>query len=170
MPNVIEITDYDAPELDIYARLTEAQLRNRLEPEKGVFIAESPKVILRALDAGYEPLSLLTLPEPAAEFRNWWQFRPNLAGSNDNFKSWPSLNMTIAAMMFSLPLLADVTKNRSKKRNIGCFVFACLYVAAYGYNRIHMTNHFLSDVCFGVLITLVIFMAVSKAFLRAAEN
>ena len=113
---------------------------------------------------------LLTLPEPAAEFRNWWQFRPNLAGSNDNFKSWPSLNMTIAAMMFSLPLLADVTKKRSKKRNIGCFVFACLYVAAYGYNRIHMTNHFLSDVCFGVLITLVIFMAVSKAFIRAAEN
>ena len=48
-----------APELDVYARLTQAQLRNRLEPEKGVFIAESPKVIARALDAGYQPLSLL---------------------------------------------------------------------------------------------------------------
>ena len=48
-----------APELDVYARLTEAQLRNRLEPDKGVFIAESPKVIATALDAGYEPLSLL---------------------------------------------------------------------------------------------------------------
>ena len=59
MPNIIEITDFSAPELDVYARLTQAQLRNRLEPEKGVFIAESPKVIARALDAGYRPLSLL---------------------------------------------------------------------------------------------------------------
>ena len=59
MPNIIEITDFAAPELDAYARLTEAQLRNRLEPEKGIFIAESPKVIERALNAGYEPVSML---------------------------------------------------------------------------------------------------------------
>lgn len=59
MPNIVEITDLSAPELDVYARLTQAQLRNRLEPEKGIFIAESPKVIARALDAGYTPLSLL---------------------------------------------------------------------------------------------------------------
>ena len=59
MLNVIEITDPAAPELDIFARLTEAQLRNRLEPEKGIFIAESLKVIARALDAGYEPAALL---------------------------------------------------------------------------------------------------------------
>lgn len=59
MPPIIEITDYAAPELDLFARLTEAQLRCRLEPEKGVFIAESPKVILRALDAGYEPVAFL---------------------------------------------------------------------------------------------------------------
>ena len=58
MPHIIEVTDLTAPELDVYARLTEAQLRNRLEPDKGVFIAESPKVIATALDAGYEPLSL----------------------------------------------------------------------------------------------------------------
>lgn len=57
MPNVIEITDFAAPELDVYARLTQAQLRSRLEPEKGIFIAESPKVIARALDAGYQPIS-----------------------------------------------------------------------------------------------------------------
>lgn len=55
MPVIHEITDLTAPELDIYARLTQAQLRNRLEPEKGIFIAESPKVIARALDAGYQP-------------------------------------------------------------------------------------------------------------------
>ena len=59
MPNIIEITDFYAPELDPYARLTQNQLRNRLEPEKGIFIAESPKVIDRALDAGYKPVSLL---------------------------------------------------------------------------------------------------------------
>lgn len=57
MRPVIEITDPQAPELDLYARLTEGQLRRA--PERGVFIAESPKVIGRALDAGYEPVSLL---------------------------------------------------------------------------------------------------------------
>ena len=59
MPNIIEIKEFAAPELDVFARLTEAQLRNRLESEKGIFIAESPKVIERALDAGYKPVSLL---------------------------------------------------------------------------------------------------------------
>ena len=59
MPNIIEITDFSAPELDIYARLTEGQLLNRHEPERGIFIAESPKVIERALDAGCVPISLL---------------------------------------------------------------------------------------------------------------
>ena len=59
MPNVIEITDFSAPELDVYARLTEAQLLNRFEPAKGMFIAESPKVIHRALDGGCEPVSML---------------------------------------------------------------------------------------------------------------
>ena len=57
--NLIEITDFHAPELDVYARLTEAQLLNRFEPAKGMFIAESPKVIMRALDAGCQPVSIL---------------------------------------------------------------------------------------------------------------
>lgn len=59
MNKIIEITDFLAPELDVYARLTETQLLNREFPEKGLFIAESPKVIARALDAGYEPVSCL---------------------------------------------------------------------------------------------------------------
>lgn len=59
MNKIIEITDFLAPELDVYARLTEAQLLNKEFPEKGMFIAESPKVIERALDAGYEPVSCL---------------------------------------------------------------------------------------------------------------
>lgn len=57
--NIIEISSLEVPGLDVYGTLTEAQLRNRLEPEKGVFIAESPKVINVALDAGMEPVSLL---------------------------------------------------------------------------------------------------------------
>ena len=57
--NLIEITDFHAPELDVYARLTEAQLLNCFEPAKGMFIAESPKVIMRALDAGCVPVSIL---------------------------------------------------------------------------------------------------------------
>lgn len=59
MPEIIEITDFLAPELDIYARFTEVQLLNRHEPEKGIFIAESPKVIERALNAGCVPISFL---------------------------------------------------------------------------------------------------------------
>lgn len=57
--NIIEITDFSDPRLDVYARLTEAQLLNRFEPAKGMFIAESPKVIERALNAGCRPVSLL---------------------------------------------------------------------------------------------------------------
>ena len=59
MPNIIELDDLSRPELDIYARLTEAQLKSRLHPERAAFIAESPVVIGYALDAGYQPLSLL---------------------------------------------------------------------------------------------------------------
>lgn len=59
MSHIVEIDSLSLPELDVYARLTQAQLRNRLEPEKGIFIAESPKVIERALEAGCQPLSFL---------------------------------------------------------------------------------------------------------------
>ena len=59
MPNIIEIHDLAASELDVFARLTEAQLRNRRRPDEGLFIAESAKVIACALDAGCEPVSLL---------------------------------------------------------------------------------------------------------------
>ena len=53
------ITDFDAPELDVYARLTENQLLNRADPQNALFVAESPLVIGRALDAGCEPVSFL---------------------------------------------------------------------------------------------------------------
>ena len=59
MANILEITDINQPELDVYARLTEAQLRSKRQPEKGIFIAESAKVVEHALEAGYRPVSLL---------------------------------------------------------------------------------------------------------------
>ena len=59
MSNILEITDFNDPQLDVYARLTENQLLNRHEPDKGIFIAESPKVIERALNAGCVPVSIL---------------------------------------------------------------------------------------------------------------
>ncbi len=63
MSNIIEITDFNALELDIYARLSEVQLLRLYEPKPGIFIAESPKVIERALNAGYEPISCLVEPK-----------------------------------------------------------------------------------------------------------
>lgn len=65
--NIIEITDFNASELDVYARLTEAQLLNKDHPEDGLFIAESPKVIGRALDGGYQPVSVLVEKKQAQE-------------------------------------------------------------------------------------------------------
>ena len=59
MPNIIEITDFNDPALDVYARLTENQLLNREDPDNALFIAESPKVVERALNAGYQPVSVL---------------------------------------------------------------------------------------------------------------
>ena len=113
---------------------------------------------------------LITLDDPRSGFRNWWQMIPNLAGGDDNFRSWPSGNMTIASMMFSLPMLTDVLKKRSGRKNMIAFVLACVFVFIYGYNRIHMTNHFLSDVCFGVLITYLIYALISTAFLRCQKD
>ena len=64
MSNIIEITDFNAPELDVYARISEIQLLNRAEPEKGIFIAESPKVIERALAAGCRPAAFFIFKAP----------------------------------------------------------------------------------------------------------
>lgn len=113
---------------------------------------------------------LLTLDNPQSGYRSWWQMIPYMAGNNDSFKSWPSGNMTIAAMMFALPMVTDLLKSRSEKKNMAAFVFAFCFVILYGYNRIHMTNHFLSDVCFGTLITYLIFAAVSRAFLNSSRR
>lgn len=107
---------------------------------------------------------LITLPNPIESFKNWWEMNPYKAGSNDNFKSWPSGNMTIAAMMMSLPCLLNVLKNKKPIITIIGYVAGLLFVIIYGYNRMHMGNHFLSDVCFGTLITYLIYSAIDFAF------
>ena len=110
---------------------------------------------------------LITLDNPEENFRTWWHMIPNLAGSNDSFKSWPSGNMTIATMMYSLPLLATCFKKKNNLIKYSLFSFASIWVILYGYNRIHMGAHFLTDVCFGTLITYLIYVlcdyiAISK--------
>ena len=65
--SIIEITDLEIPELEVYIDKKEVQLLHYYEPEPGIFIAESPNVILRALEAGYEPLSLLMEKKPLGE-------------------------------------------------------------------------------------------------------
>ena len=67
-------------------------------------------------------------------------------------------------------MLADLSKKRSGAKNMICFVIAAVFVVIYGYNRIHMTNHFLTDVCFGTLITYLIYSAVSTAFMKKTRR
>ena len=156
------------------------KLVDRANPEKLIavgaailvagIVADNVNLWLKQIGSRPRYKYLITLDDPKSEFRQWWQMVPNLAGSDDNFKSWPSGNMTIAAMMFSLPMLTDLWKKHSAGKNMAAFIIACVFVLLYGYNRIHMTNHFLTDVCFGTLITYLIYAGISSAFLRTAEE
>lgn len=113
---IIEVTSLAQPGLEVFATLTEAQLRNRLEPEKGLFIAESPKVIRVALDAGYEPLSLLFerrhLTGDAADIIARCGDIPVYTGSRDVLASLTGYTLTrgvLCAMRRPQPLsLSDV--------------------------------------------------------------
>lgn len=95
-----KITSLDDERLDVYARLTEVQLRNKLEPEKGIFIAESDKVIDRAFDAGYEPLSLLIPDHKLNAMRGlidraqaaWWRFHSESNNTSSDVEVAPSSN------------------------------------------------------------------------------
>lgn len=119
MPNVIEITDFAAPELDVYARLTQAQLRSRLEPEKGIFIAESPKVIARALDAGYTPLSLLMerkqITGPAADLLTRCGDAPVYTADRETLASLTGFELTRGVLCAMhrplLPTVEEVCRN-----------------------------------------------------------
>ncbi len=122
MSTIIEITDFQAPELDVYARLTEVQLLNREFPEKGMFIAESPKVIARALDAGYEPVSCLMEKK-----HTWGEGKPILSQIGDipvfcaEFDVLTQLTgfkltrgMLCAMKRKKLPAVAEICKNKNR--------------------------------------------------------
>ena len=126
MPNIVEITDLSAPELDVYARLTQAQLRNRLEPEKGIFIAESPKVIARALDAGYTPLSLLMerkqITGPAADLLTRCGDAPVYTADRETLASLTGFELTrgvLCAFRRPLPRSVDVLEGIVDSTNVG---------------------------------------------------
>ena len=121
---------------------------------------------LKQVGSRPRPKYLLTLSDPASEYRNWWQMIPNLAGDNDSYLSWPSGHMSIVGVLFALPLLTDCLKKRSSRKNWIAFAIVCLFIVLCGYNRMHMTNHFLSDVCFGTLNSCLITAASCTAFMR----
>lgn len=122
---------------------------------------------LKQVGSRPRPKYLLTLDDPASEYRNWWQMVPNLAGDNDSYQSWPSGHMSIVGVLYALPLLTDCLKKRSKTKNVIAFVFVCVFVVMCGYNRMHMTNHFLSDVCWGTLNSTLITGTVCTVFDKA---
>lgn len=113
---------------------------------------------------------LLTLDDPLSEYRDWWEMTPYLAGNNDNYQSWPSGHMSIVAVLFSFPLLTDCLKKSSARKNAIAYAFVCVFVLLGGYNRIHMTNHFLSDVCFGTLNSLLLTAAISTACMKMVSR
>ena len=117
--NVIEISDISAPELDVFARLTESQLRNKRESDKGIFIAESPKVISIALNSGYIPVALLMerkhITGDGASIIDRCGDVPVYTGDRAVLENLTGYTMTrgvLCAMMRPSPLLAsDVCKN-----------------------------------------------------------
>lgn len=123
MPNIIEITDLNIPELDVYARLSEIQLLRYNEPDLGLFICESPKVITRALDAGYEPISILVedkeIKEEVLEIINrcdsLCENIPVYTANHDTLSQLTGFNLTrgmLCAMKRNpLPSVANIVKN-----------------------------------------------------------
>ncbi len=122
MSNIIEINDFHAQELDIYARLTEAQLLNKDHPEDGLFIAESPKVIERALNAGYAPVSLLVeekhLEGEAKEIVNRMKDVPIYTAKFEVISQITGFGMTRGALCAmrrkELPSLEEVLKGTKR--------------------------------------------------------
>ena len=137
------------------------------------FAADAMMQWLKQVGSRPRPKYLLTLEDPVSEFRNWWQMIPNMAGTNDSYQSWPSGHMSIVCVLFSLPVLTDCIKIESARKprvNLTVFFFVCVFILLCGYNRMHMTNHFLSDVCFGTLNTTLLTAGIFTVFLNAVER
>ena len=130
----------------------------------GGVIADLVNVWLKQIASRPRYSYLITLEKPIDSFKNWWQMSPYKAGSNDNFKSWPSGNLMIATMMMFLPLLLNNLKWKKNYIVIIGYIIGLGFVILYAYNRMHMGKHFLSDVCFGALITYLIYVVLDFAF------
>lgn len=122
MKNFIKISNFNSKELDIYARLTEAQLLNKDKPEDGLFIAESPKVIERALDAGYEPVSMLVetkhINGEAKDIISRIEDIPIYTAEFNVISKLTGFNLTRGALCAmrrpSLPSLEEICKNTQR--------------------------------------------------------
>ena len=112
---------------------------------------------------------LITLDDPTSEYRNWWEMIPYLKDES-NFRSWPSGHMTKATIMLALPMLADTIKCKKTYLKNLFFAFAVVWIVVLGYNRIHMNAHFLTDVCFGVLITYCLYALTYKLVFSVFEK
>ena len=112
---------------------------------------------------------LITLDDPLSEFRNWWEMVPYLK-DDTLFKSFPSAHMNKATIILTLPLLASVLKFKNKALKYIFLGFGCLWILAYGYNRIHMDAHFLTDVCFGVLIAYLLYVFTYKVVYSFSDS
>lgn len=119
MNPIIEITNFEFPELDVYARLNESQLLHFNEPNSGIFIAESPKVIERALNAGYHPISFLIekkeIGAQAEEIFSRWESVPVYTAEFEVLKQLTGFGLTrgmLCAMeRLSLKSVEEVCKN-----------------------------------------------------------
>lgn len=119
MNPIIEITNFEFPELDVYARLNESQLLHFNEPNPGIFIAESPKVIERALNAGYHPISFLIekkeIGAQAEEIFSRWESVPVYTAEFEVLKQLTGFGLTrgmLCAMeRLSLKSVEEVCKN-----------------------------------------------------------
>ena len=120
--------------------------------------------LLKPLFSRPRPRYLVTLDDPATEFRPWWQMAPYADGPSDAVGSCPSNHMMLATLMLNLPIIVSVVKHRSKAVDQASIGLACAYVAFMAYNRIQMGGHFLSDVCLGVLVTTCLLRLFSTAF------
>ena len=112
---------------------------------------------------------LLTLDDPASEYKNWWEMIPYLKDES-NFRSWPSGHMTKATITLTLPMLAGVLKWKKTYIKNLLFAFAIIWIVVLGYNRIHMNAHFLTDVCFGILITYCLYALTAKLVFSIFEK
>lgn len=119
MSNIIKITDLNIPELDVYARLSEVQLLRYNEPDLGLFICESPKVITRALDAGYTPISILVedkeIKDEVLEIIERCGDIPVYTANYETLSQLTGFNLTrgmLCAMKRNpLPSIEDIVKN-----------------------------------------------------------